>query len=270
LYIKGKDAKIHFKLQESLVEPSRGELNEMSENSEKIENKAYYEQVGVAMTCRSFEEYEKMFVLNREQLSHGAVLDIAAGASSFTAEARAIGINAAAADPLYRLSLEEMTGHGLTEIEIAAAKLAKLTGQYNWSYYGNIERHRANRLKSLDLFLHDYAANDTSQVYFPCALPELPFKDDMFSLVLCSHFLFLYQEQFDYGFHLNAVKEMLRICRSRGEIRIYPVYDLKGQPYSHLEQLLDELKGFGAFTQLIKSELPFLPGSTHFLSVRMP
>jgi SAM-dependent methyltransferase len=242
----------------------------MSENNEKLEAAPYYEQVGVAMTCRSFEEYEKMFVLNRKELQLGAVLDIAAGASSFTAGARASGINAAAVDPLYHLSLEQMAVHGLDEIEVSTAKLAKLTNQYNWTYYGNLEHHRDNRLKSLDLFLQDYASKEASQVYIPCALPQLPFRDNTFFLVLCSHFLFLYQEQFDYTFHLNAVKEMLRVCRSGGEIRIYPVYDLKGRPYTYLKQLLDDLNGICAVSELIKSELPFLPGSTHFLSVRKP
>jgi ubiquinone/menaquinone biosynthesis C-methylase UbiE len=240
----------------------------MSDYNEKMTK--YYEQVGVAMTCRSFEEYEKMFVLNLKELQQGAVLDIAAGASSFTAGARASGIKARAVDPLYRLTLEQMAEHGLNEIEVSTAKLAKLADQYNWAYYGNLERHRDNRLMSLDLFLQDYADKEASQVYIPCALPQLPFKDNTFSLVLCSHFLFLYQEQFDYTFHLNAVKEMLRVCRSRGEIRIYPVYDLKGQPYAFLEQLLAELNGSCDVSELIKSELPFLPGSTHFLSIVKP
>jgi hypothetical protein len=55
-------------------------MNKMSE---------FYEQVGVAMTCRSFTEYEKMFVLKKEDLDQGSILDIAAGAASFTAAAGA-------------------------------------------------------------------------------------------------------------------------------------------------------------------------------------
>jgi SAM-dependent methyltransferase len=231
------------------------------------EQRKYYEQEGVAMTCRSFTEYEKMFVLDQEILEQAVILDIAAGASSFTAAVKSKGIKAYAVDPLYRKSIAEMAEHGRNEIRLSTEKLAKLTETYDWSYYGNIERHRENRLSSLEIFMEDYAKADAKDTYYPSALPELPFATNTFSLVLCSHFLFLYQEQFDYPFHLNAIMEMYRVCRIGGHIRIYPVYDLKGTPYSYLEQLINHLKEQGASVELRASQLPFLPGSTHFLNI---
>jgi ubiquinone/menaquinone biosynthesis C-methylase UbiE len=232
------------------------------------EQRKYYEQAGVAMTCRSFTEYEKMFVLEKEILDQGVILDIAAGASSFTATVKSKGLQAYAADPLYRKSIAEMAEYGRNEITISTDKLAKLTETFDWSYYGNIERHRENRLSSLDVFMEDYAKADAKATYYPSALPELPFATNTFSLVLCSHFLFLYQEQFDYAFHLNAIMEMYRVCQVGGQIRIYPVYDLKGMPYSYLEQLINHMKELGALVELRASQLPFLPGSTHFLNIR--
>jgi hypothetical protein len=236
-------------------------MNEQSTNYE-------YEQVGVAMTCRSFTEYEKMFVLEKEDLEQGVILDIAAGASSFTATVKSKGIKAHAVDPLYQKSITEMAEHGRNEIAISTEKLAKLTESMDWSYYGNIERHRENRLSSLDVFMEDYAKADAKETYYPSALPELPFDNNTFSLVVCSHFLFLYQEQFDYTFHLNALMEMYRVCQVGGQIRIYPVYDLKGKPYAFLEQLINHMKELGASLELRASQLPFLPGSTHFLNIR--
>jgi hypothetical protein len=232
------------------------------------EQRKYYEQVGVAMTCRSFTEYEKMFVLDKEILEQAVILDIAAGASSFTAAVKSKGIAAFAVDPLYRKSIAEMAEHGRNEITLSTEKLAKLTETYDWSYYGNIERHRENRFSSLKVFMEDYAKADAKDTYYPAALPELPFATNSFSLVLCSHFLFLYQEQFDYTFHLNAIMEMYRVCQIGGHIRIYPVYDLKGMPYSYLEQLINHTKELGAIVELRVSQLPFLPGSTHFLNIR--
>jgi hypothetical protein len=231
------------------------------------EQRKYYEQAGVAMTCRSFTEYEKMFVLDQELLGQGAVLDIAAGASSFTATVKSQGIKAHAVDPLYGKSIAEMAEHGRNEITIATNKLAKLMDTYDWSYYGNIERHRENRLASLDIFMEDFAKAEARDTYFSSALPEMPFAANTFSLVLCSHFLFLYQEQFDYSFHLSALMEMYRVCKVGGQIRIYPVYDLKGEPYSFLEQLIDHMKQLGALVDLRASQLPFIPGSTHFLNI---
>jgi hypothetical protein len=234
----------------------------MSEQSE------FYEQAGVAMTCRSFTEYEKMFVLEKVDLENGIILDIAAGAASFTATAKNNGFNAMAVDPLYNKTVSEMAQHGLSEIAIATEKLAKLQDKFDWTYYGSLEHHRQNRIESLEAFMKDYANEDAINTYIPSALPQLPFESNRFSLVLCSHFLFLYQEQFDYSFHLNALLEMLRVSQAGGQIRIYPVYDLKGFPYPNLEGLMSELENQGATVQLIASELPFLPGSTHFLNIR--
>jgi hypothetical protein len=178
------------------------------------------------------------------------------------------GFDDMAVDPLYNKTVTEMSQHGLSEITISTAKLAKLEDKFNWTYYGSLERHRENRIESLEVFMMDYANGDAINTYIPAALPQLPFESNRFSLVLCSHFLFLYQEQFDYTFHLNALLEMLRVSKAGGQIRIYPVYDLKGFPYPNLERLMSELEYQGAAVQLVASELPFLPGSTHFLNIR--
>jgi hypothetical protein len=234
----------------------------MSEQSE------FYEQAGVAMTCRSFAEYEKMFVLKKEDLEQGVILDIASGASSFTAVAKSQGIKAYAVDPLYQKTIPEMAEHGRNEITISTDKLAKLTNKFDWTYYGNLELHQEIRLRSLDVFLEDYSKADAGHTYKSSALPQLPFPSNTFSLVLCSHFLFLYQEQFDYSFHILAVTEMLRTCQKGGQIRIYPVFDLKGVIYPNLERLMSQIQEQGALAELIASELPFILGSTHYLNIQ--
>lgn len=231
------------------------------------EQNKFYEQVGIAMTCRSYVEYEKMFALEEAVLKQGTILDIAAGASSFTAVAKSKGFKAIAADPLYLKSASEMADFGLNEIESSTAKLSNLTEAFDWNYYGSPELHRESRLRSLDVFMEDYAGVDAVQTYFTSFLPELSFDDVSISLILCSHFLFLYQEQFDYTFHINAIKEMLRISRAGGQIRIYPVYDFKRMPYPHLDRLMLQLQEHGAIPELKPSHLPFIPGSTHYLNI---
>jgi hypothetical protein len=232
-----------------------------------IEPSKFYEQAGIAMTCRSYTEYVKMFVLKEEDLLQGVILDIAAGASSFTAAAKSKGIKAFAVDPLYLKSIPEMAEFSRNEITISTEKLANLTQSFDWSYYGSPELHRESRLKSLDIFIGDYAKADAVHTYYSSALPELSFESGTFSLVLCSHFLFLYQEQFDYTFHINALIEMLRVCRAGGQIRIYPIFDFKRLLYPNLERLMSQLQEHGAITELVPSELPFIPGSTHYLRI---
>ncbi len=224
-----------------------------------------YEQIGVAMTCRSFDEYENMFVLDDALLRRGPVLDVAAGASSFTAQAVRQGYTACAADSLYHFTPEQIAEHGFSEIETSTEKLSKLKHLFCWDYYGSLERHRDNRLRSLKLFIDDYSLDDASSRYVKASLPALPFASDTFSLVLCSHFLFLYEEQFDYDFHVRALKELVRVCRKGGEIRIYPLAGFKWNVYPHLERLLEEMREYGATAETIRSRLPFMPGSTHLL-----
>jgi hypothetical protein len=232
-----------------------------------MERQSFYQQAGVAMTCRSYEEYAKMFELEAHKLQGRRVLDVAGGASCFTAEARSKGILAEAADPMYVKSPTDIAEHGKKEIEVSTAKLAGLQHMYNWDYYGSIDRHQAGRERSLSLFLEDYAQADAASRYHAGVLPELPFQEGTFSMVLCSHFLFLYEEQFDYTFHLAALRELLRVCEAGGEVRIYPLLNFRSQPYSGMDQLVYALKEEGVDVRFSSSNLPFLPNSSDFLQL---
>jgi SAM-dependent methyltransferase len=227
----------------------------------------YYEQQGVAMTCRGFDEYVRMFSLTLEDLNKGELLDAAAGASSFTAEANRRGIRSHAADPRYALAPDDVHADAALEIETSTAKLAELSGRMDFSYYGSLENHRAMREASLALFSKDFASADKEERYSPGALPDLPFETGRFGLVLCSHFLFLYAEQFGYEFHLQAVRELLRVCRPGGQVRIYPLVSLRYEPYSGMEQLMADLQGDGISAERMISGLPFIPGSTELLKL---
>lgn len=228
-----------------------------------------YEQIGVAVTCRSFGEYVRMFDLEERPLA-GRILDIAGGASSFTADAVAGGLDAYAADPRYALDSEALVGEALEEIAAATAKIEKLAHQFDFSYYGSVANHRANREASLRRFdAHFGQPEEREARYKAGSLPNLPFAPDSFDRVLCSHFLFLYEEQFDYAFHRDAVLEMMRVCKPGGEIRIYPVMSLGWTPYAHMDELLNDIRGAGGSPEYFTAKLPFIPGSTLGLIVKV-
>lgn len=230
-------------------------------------NREYYEQAGVAMTCRSYGEYERMFASEWTAAEQTSILDVGGGASSFSAGARARGIKVTAADPLYRLSLEEITLHGFKELEEAESKLLHLTHKFDWAYYGSVESHERIRRESLQLFLNDYKEQSDTGAYVAALLPDLPFADNSFSHVYCSHFLFLYAEQFGYDFHLAALRELSRVCRKDGEVRVYPLLDLKWREYPQLDRLLEALREYGLEAALMPSRLPFIPGSNRLLRI---
>lgn len=230
--------------------------------------RAFYEQAGVAVTCRSLDEYVRMFSLAEDWMKrYPTVLDAAAGMSSFTVDARSSGIRAVAADPAYGMSMDEMQARGRSEMAEAAAKLERMAHLYDWSYYGSLEEHRSRRELSFERFLRDYGANAEHGAYVRAALPQLPFADGAFSLVLCSHFLFLYREQFSFDFHRAAVLEMLRVTKPGGEIRIYPLVDFQSRQDPQTDTLFAELAAAGGQVELIPSGLPFIPGSSRLLRV---
>ncbi|PWV99672.1 methyltransferase family protein [Paenibacillus cellulosilyticus] len=227
-----------------------------------------YEQAGVAATCRGYEEYQRMFDLP-DQLEGKHVLDIAGGASSFTADCSGRGIYAQAVDPRYAYDPEIVLADAREEIETSTEKLRSLAHRFDWSYYGGIDQHRTGRLESFHRFAADYSAPDAKQRYIAGSLPALPFADRSFDLVLCSHFLFLYADQFDADFHERAVLDMIRICRPGGQVRIYPLLSLRWEPYPHMNRLLAAICNTGAVPSIEDSLLPFIPKSSKMLVVNV-
>ncbi|WP_127532505.1 class I SAM-dependent methyltransferase [Paenibacillus kobensis] len=235
----------------------------MSEKRQEV-----YEQVGVAATCRGYDEYVRMFTLNGS-LEGKSILDIAGGAASFTADCRSRGIDARAVDPRYGLDTEAVLADARQEIETSTDKIRAIAHRFDFSYYGNVDLHREGRLRSFARFAEDFTSPDKEERYIAGSLPALPFADGSFDLVLCSHFLFLYADQFGPEFHEQAVLEMIRLCRPGGEVRIYPLKSLQWEPYPHMEALFASIRKAGAAPFLAKSELPFIPGSSEMLVIQL-
>ena len=86
-------------------------------------------------------------------------------------------------------------------------RLSKVPDFYDWKMYSNIEELRKARASSLKKFISDYSTkemiNNPSKKYeryVKAILPNLPFSDKSFDLVLSSNFLFYYHNMFDYIF----------------------------------------------------------------------
>ncbi|GFN30224.1 class I SAM-dependent methyltransferase [Paenibacillus xylaniclasticus] len=225
-----------------------------------------YEQVGVAATCRGYNEYVRMFALTGS-LEGKRIVDVAAGASSFTADCWSRGIDIRAVDPRYSLEPEAVLADARQEIETSTEKIRALAHRFDFSYYGNVDLHREGRLRSYARFAEDFTALGNEGRYVAGSLPALPFTDASFDLVLCSHFLFLYADQFGTEFHEQSVLEMIRLCRPGGEVRIYPLITLRWEPYPHLEPLLAAIRKAGGTPRLEQSQLPFIPGSSMLLVI---
>ncbi len=84
--------------------------------------------------------------------------------------------------------------------------------------------------------------------------------------MLVSHFLFLYDDLFDYDFHKASILELARIVQR--EIRIYPLINLSAIRSSYLEQLMHDSACFGLTFERVKSEFEFFKNADQLLIIR--
>ena len=60
--------------------------------------------------------------------------------------------------------------------------------------------------------------------------------------MLSAHLLFFYSANIDLAFHLDAIRELLRIGT---EVRIFPIVDANSKPSPFLPPVIDELEKDG-------------------------
>ncbi len=214
---------------------------------------------------RTFGEYLAMFDLDESGLGKGPVLDCAAGPSSFTAEALARGYDAVACDILYDLPAEALADEGRRDVEEVFQKVDGVPRLYVWTYYTDRDHVTALRHESLKRFAADYPRGRGEGRYVHAALPRLPFADRMFSLVLSSHFLFLYGDRLDLGFHVASLKEMVRVAS--GEVRVFPLQGLDAKPYPHMDGLIVRLNAEGIETEIVEVPFEFQRGSNKLMKL---
>jgi hypothetical protein len=215
---------------------------------------------------RSLAEYAKMFALTPQDL-RGNILDCAAGPASFNAEATAAGHRVVSSDPLYRhpaadirRRVEETSD---TPIEIVRAA----SDRFVWRDIRSPEHLAEVRLTAMNLFLADLPAGLTEGRYRTDELPRLNLDDGSFDLDLCSHFLFLYSDQFTADFHVAAIREM---CRFAAKTRVFPLLGAYGSPSPHVEPVIHPLRGSGYMVERRRVPYEFLRGANEMLVVTGP
>jgi SAM-dependent methyltransferase len=190
---------------------------------------------------RSFDEYARMFSLSEDDL-RGRVLGCGDGPASFNAEATRRGIRVVSCDPLYQFSPLEIGRQIDATYETVIAETRRNQEEFVWTDITSVEELGARRRAAMDIFLSDYAGRHRRRGYVAGALPLLPFRDRAFDLALCSHFLFLYSEQHDAAFHVDAVADL---CRTAREVRIFPLLMLGSRPSPHVPIVAEMLRERG-------------------------
>lgn len=218
----------------------------------------------VVLLGRTFDEYARYFELDAAALGGRAILDVAAGVSSFCAEARERGLEVTAFDRIYEWPAEEIVRRCRPDLEHVLSAIDGLK-TYKWDFYETPEKLRGLRERAYRTFLEDYRRHRGTR-YVAGSLPDLPFADGQFDLTLVSYLLLVYEDQFDYEFHQRSLLELMRV--TRGEARLYPIVTFEARRST----FLDRFRADPALAHLHFEEVPtdfeFLVGSNWFLRVR--
>lgn len=214
---------------------------------------------------RSYREYMSMFSLSPESLENEYILDCAAGASSFTPVLGNQGYDVTALDPLYGTDYKELKEISIDDFYTLIKAHSGMDHKVDWGFFQNSKNMIFERMKACREFINDYEIFKGLR-YIEGKLPQLPFTNNQFSLVLCSHLLFLYDDRLNYQFHLESISEMLRVTSK--EIRIYPIVRLQGEgeKSSFVEWISEDVTNEGD-VEIVEVDYRFRKGGNEMMKI---
>ena len=217
----------------------------------------------VVLLGRTLDEYRRYFALDLENWRGRAVLDVASGVSSFCAEANRLGLNVTAFDAIYELPGDEIARRCEPDLDHVVEAVRGLK-TYRWDFYQSPENLRKFRERAYRAFLEDYRGQQGKR-YVAGRLPKLPFADGQFDLTLASYLLLVYEDHFDYEFHQQSLREIMRV--TRGEARLYPIVTFEAVRSSYIDRLRNDpdLRHLGF--EEVKTDFEFLVNSNFYLRV---
>jgi len=215
---------------------------------------------------RTLEEYRAMFNLSEADLNL-KILGCGDGPASFNVEMTQLGKSVVSIDPVYQFSGEQIEQRVRDTYESIISQVKQNADRYVWKNFRNADELGKARLSAMETFLSDYEPGKAAGRYLYQSLPKLKFDDDQFELCLCSHLLFLYAEHLSLEFHTAAIAELLRVAP---EVRIFPLVQLSGEPYPHLEVVLRHLSSQGYSVQVEPVAYEFQKGGNKMLRINRP
>ncbi|MBM7070586.1 SAM-dependent methyltransferase [Shewanella sp. 202IG2-18] len=218
----------------------------------------------VLIWSRSFDEYQRMFSLKKEDLSK-KILGCADGASSFNVTAKSQGLDVTSCDPLYRLQPDAIGEKVSTSCELIYPKILNSVNDFNWDYFSSPQKLKTQRLSASKTFLNDYSTQRNSGKYINASLPKLPFDDNSFDIALCGNFLFLYSEILSADFHINSILELVRVAK---EVRIFPLIGNDRQTPKQLKLVLKALDELPVNYNIVEVDYHFTKGANQMLKIK--
>jgi hypothetical protein len=196
---------------------------------------------------RTGEELLDVFALQPASLQGLRVLDCPGGPGSLSSALRRHCAHPTAVDPGYALLPDEFESCTLRDIAAVAEQIA---GDPIFRTNFDETRYIASKVKAYEEFVEDREAHPGD--YVAASLPDLPFADQSFDLVLSSSLLFSYSpaadggllegEALDLQWHRQALEELMRVTAC--ELRIYPAHTQHGSQavlHPYVQPLLETI-----------------------------
>lgn len=215
---------------------------------------------------RSYDEYLAMFALDSSDLAK-CILGCGDGPASFNSTLHRNGGTVVSVDPIYVFSPAQIDRRIKETTELVLAETIKNRDEFVWKTITSPDALKKLRLAAMNEFLADFAPGKKQGRYLPGCLPDLPFADKRFNIVLCSHLLFLYSKQLSYEFHLAAIRDL---CRVAEQVRIFPLLELGAKKSRHLEPAITQLQQEGYQLQIVRVDYEFQKGGNEMLLVSTP
>ena len=190
---------------------------------------------------RSFDEYLDMFNLPESDLVRD-IVGVGDGPASFNFRMYQRGTPIVSVDPIYRYTEAELRERIQETYEDVIAQSRQNQGKFVWTKISDVDELAEIRRQAMGEFCRDFERGKQQGRYIDASLPNLPFPDRHFDLVLSAHFLFFYSANRDLAFHLHAVQELLRIG---SEVRIFPIVDVNSNLSPFVSPVINELEKNG-------------------------
>ena len=187
---------------------------------------------------RSFDEYRDMFNLSEKDLARD-IVGVGDGPAPFNFRMNQRGTPIISVDPIYQFSKVELRQRIQETYDDVVAQTRQNQDKFVWTKFSSVDELAEVRMQAMEEFCRDFESGKQQGRYINASLPNLPFPDGHFDLVLSAHLLFFYSANRDLAFHLDAVRELLRIGI---EVRIFPIVDVNSNPSPFLSPVIDELK----------------------------
>jgi hypothetical protein len=212
---------------------------------------------------RNFEEYKLMFQLTDADMSK-KIAGFGDGPACFNYEATEQGCSVTSYDPIYQFTMEELEKR-IDEVRVIVMQQAKENmNNYTWNKIKSLEELETVRMSAMKLFLKDYDQGKAEKRYVFHELPnKLALEENTFDIGLSSHFLLMYTV-LGYDFHIQAISEMMRVCK---EVRIFPIVDLDANKTEFAKNVINYLDNY-YHIEIRKTEYEFQKGDNKVLIIK--